>query len=795
MVKFKWGSIIFILTAVSLFSVQYLAADTNLSTSPLETFTGQLEILIADNFETNTSQRMYSVIVKQESGGYQTFSLSFGSDPPNHDLQSGDMVSVEGRFIGNTIAVDSIQREAGVNLPKIKAQADIYAEAPPPMEVRNAVVLIVSMTDAANSHTAETLAAELYTNPQSMDGLYRASSYQQLSFDPDTDGDGNPDIFGPFTITDNGRDDCDTNAWAAAADEAATNAGIDLSLYQHKVYSLPSDVACNWAGLGSIGCFGDRCRVWVKSSRGEYFAHELGHNLGWRHATTDPDNDGNVDVEYGDHSGIMGMPYWAQANAPHRDQKNWFDAFPGTLVSPTCSDTFRLEALELADVNDEPDGIRAIKIAKPDTNEFYYLSYRREIGTYPSTAEYANKVNVHRYNDRGGKTHHITNLGRGDRFEDMDNGITVTATAAGGSSAAVDIDLPNDSPAADFSYSRNHLEVQFNNSSSDTDDGVESYFWDFGDGNTSNEADPSHTYADGGTFAVELTVTDTCGETDSRTRNVQVAANNAPVADFSASANKLAVRFSDASTDSDGEIQSRQWDFGDGLSSNETNPNHVYAAPGTYQVTLTVIDDDGAQNTTAPKEVAVVGNVPPTAGFCFSTDFSFVQFTDLSTDSDGTVDAHLWDFGDSATSIEAAPGHTYATSGTYTVTLTVTDNDGDTHTVSQIVSVSAPIVPAAIPDFTFNTNGLSVQFTDNSSGSINSYLWDFGDSATSDEASPSHTYSQAGTFTVGLKVTNTAGSNTVTKEVTVSPDTVTPTAQSSGGGGGGGGGCFIANLN
>jgi PKD repeat protein len=788
MVEIKWGFIIRMLIGVSLLSAPSQAADTPTAPPDAQTYTGQLVVYAADNFETNTSHRHYSIRIRRQDGGYRTFTLTF-STLPSRDLQTGDMVLIQGRMSANTIAVDAIQREpADARTATIDPEAEMYAELPPPMEVRRAVVLIVSMADAANTDTAEGLAAEIYTNPQSVDGLYRASSYQQLSFNPDSDNDGSPDIFGPFTIADNATDVCDERAWANAADTAAKAAGINLRQYQHRVYSLPSDANCNWAGLARIGCSDndppdpedpldtlDPCRAWIKSIpdeiRGEYYAHELGHNLGWRHATTDPDNDGNVDVEYGDESGIMGLPFWAQANAPHRDQKRWFDAFPGSLVSPVCSGTFHLDALEL-DPEVNPVGIQVIKIRKPDTNEFYYLSYRREIGAYPSKFEYANKINVHRYNDAGYFTHHITNLNQYDQFEDTHNGITVNATATGETMATVLVELPNDAPAAAFSYTDHHLEVRFDDSSNDPDGGINTYHWDFGDGTTSDEADPSHRYAGGGIYAVALTVTDNCGAADSQTRNVQVVPNNPPDSDFSFERDKLEVQFNNTSTDADGTISSFLWDFGDGSSSGDTNPSHTYTGAGTYSVTLTATDDDGDQGTVS-KEVTAVANVPPAASFSFTTDISFVQFSDQSTDSDGTLVSRRWDFGDGSTSAEAAPAHTYAASGTYAVTLTVTDDDGASHTDTQNVAVAAPIIPAAIPDFTFNTNGLSVQFTNSSTGAIDSHAWDFGDGASSTEGSPSHTYAAAGTYTVGLTVTNAAGSNTATKEVSV-PSAATP---------------------
>ncbi|MFQ6090634.1 MAG: PKD domain-containing protein, partial [Candidatus Bipolaricaulia bacterium] len=138
------------------------------------------------------------------------------------------------------------------------------------------------------------------------------------------------------------------------------------------------------------------------------------------------------------------------------------------------------------------------------------------------------------------------------------------------------------------------------------------------------------------------------------------------------------IQFTDQSTDPDGTIQSWSWDFGDGATSTERNPTHKYSAKGKYTVKLTVTDNGGLKNT-ATKTLAV-GIKPPIANFAFTPASprvgQTVQFTDQSTDPDGTIQSWSWDFGDGDSSTERNPKHQYAQKGTYTVKLTVTDNDG-----------------------------------------------------------------------------------------------------------------------
>ena len=168
--------------------------------------------------------------------------------------------------------------------------------------------------------------------------------------------------------------------------------------------------------------------------------------------------------------------------------------------------------------------------------------------------------------------------------------------------------------------------------------------------------------------------------------------NLPPTADFSFTATDLSVSFTDASSDSDGSVVSWIWDFGDGNSSADQNPVHVYAADGTYTVMLTVTDDMGATDNTS-QDVTVSsggGNEAPTADFTFAVTDLSVAFTDASTDSDGTVVSWSWDFGDGNSSTDQNPTHAYADYGAYTVSLTVTDDDGATGNTSQEVNVPDP---------------------------------------------------------------------------------------------------------
>src|SRR5204862_102043 len=161
-------------------------------------------------------------------------------------------------------------------------------------------------------------------------------------------------------------------------------------------------------------------------------------------------------------------------------------------------------------------------------------------------------------------------------------------------------------------------------------------------------------------------------------------------------------------------------------------------------------------------------NQPPVASFTFSCNGLGCDFTSTSSDPDGTVASYSWTFGDGGTSPARNPSHTYSTDGSYTVRLTVTDNQGAQSTpASQTVTVSAPPPPPPPPpnqppvaSFTFSCNGLGCDFTSTSSdpdGTVASYSWTFEIGRASRRGNPSHTYSADGSYTVRLTVTDDHG--------------------------------------
>jgi PKD repeat protein len=319
------------------------------------------------------------------------------------------------------------------------------------------------------------------------------------------------------------------------------------------------------------------------------------------------------------------------------------------------------------------------------------------------------------------------------------------------------------------------LVVRFVNQSTGN---INNYSWNFGDGSTSPEANPTHTFRNPGVYTVTLTVAGPGGRSNvSRQINVQSA--TPPVAAFTqdrtSGPSPLTVQFTDQST---GQIRSYEWNFGDGTTSGERNPRHTFTNVGTYNVILTITGPGGSssvtrqitvENTSVPAPRANFG-ANPTSGNVPLT----VQFTNQST---GNITAYTWEFGDGATSTDVSPTHTYANPGTYNVRL-IAVGPGGQSTAQATINATRPAnapVAAFTPSVTSGSIPLTVQFNNQSTGDITRYEWSFGDGS-STERNPSYTFTQPGTYTVRLTVTGPGGTSTAERTISATEPTVPTTA-------------------
>jgi PKD repeat protein len=348
-------------------------------------------------------------------------------------------------------------------------------------------------------------------------------------------------------------------------------------------------------------------------------------------------------------------------------------------------------------------------------------------------------------------------------------------------------------PHADFNSQCDGLTCQFTDASSDPDGQVTGWSWSFGDGSSpSNDRNPAHAYAGSGTYTVTLTATDNGGATNAASRQVKVNAphaNKAPEAEFEVHCTDLTCTFTDKSKDDDGNIASWHWDFGDGQSSNDQNPSHLYGAPGTYQVTLIATDNEGASDSkTHDAKPTAPPNQPPAAEFTWSCTDLDCAFTDGSSDSDGTIVGWSWDFDDGTGSASQSPSHSYTAGGTYRVKLTVTDNNGAEKSVQHDVTVAAPPppnqAPSAVSDnystpqdaaLTVAAPGVLANDTDPDGDPLTAQLVGPAANGTvSLQSDGSFTYSPNAGFTGDDSFTYTASDGSLTSTATVTITVSTP---------------------
>lgn len=306
---------------------------------------------------------------------------------------------------------------------------------------------------------------------------------------------------------------------------------------------------------------------------------------------------------------------------------------------------------------------------------------------------------------------------------------------------------------AAFEWESNDLVVHFIDHSDDDPDIVH-WYWNFGDGHSSDDPNPTHTFHHNGVYVVCLTVTNEFGCTDQVCHEVTVDSNEDCFADFGwqQQGNSFEVNFNDLSSQ-DPDIVSWHWSFGDGHFSEIQNPNHTYENPGIYTVCLLIENEFGCVADIC-HQVIVEGSLPG-----FQAIFIYVPtdqpleitFTDHSL-SDHDVITWLWDFGDGTTSNEISPTHTFSHGGLFTVCLIVTNTLGQISITCNDVFVIDPNACQISFDFTFEMIGRELQFSNTSFGLTNEtqYNWEFSDGYTSTDKDPAHVFPQPGIYEVCL---------------------------------------------
>jgi PKD repeat protein len=344
-------------------------------------------------------------------------------------------------------------------------------------------------------------------------------------------------------------------------------------------------------------------------------------------------------------------------------------------------------------------------------------------------------------------------------------------------------------PLADFNYdvTCRNAAVEFDDLSQSGAGGLISWKWDFGDpasgsNNTSSLQDASHIFSSASIYSVKLITYNTGGCSDTVTK--QVTIHELPMVNFTSAAGceNDSTQFISSTFVNENATVSRLWDFGDGYTSPEIDPYHIYASTGSYTVSLTVTDTAGCINSITH----VVSISPPPIAFFQSSALSCSNypmfFTDLSTVANSQFISWFWDFGDGSDTLINAPlnpdiSHIYTISGSYPVTLKVVTAQGCEAIFTQTVNVLAsPLAGFSFTNTCLNSAVSFVNLTSPNNGTaIVNYSWNFGDPGsglnnTSNLQNPQHIYNATGSYTVLLQSFNTNGCpDTISHVVTIQP--------------------------
>ena len=336
-------------------------------------------------------------------------------------------------------------------------------------------------------------------------------------------------------------------------------------------------------------------------------------------------------------------------------------------------------------------------------------------------------------------------------------------------------------PVADFVYAPDNPStadiVYFDSTSFDSDGDIVNCTWDFGDTIEAYGEHVSHQYSDNNTYTVRLTIRDNDGAAVYMEHMVNVS-NEPPVAGFiyepfEPSTSDL-VYFNSSSYDSDGIIVNWTWNFDDGNYSYTENTTHQYNANGSYTVNLTIRDDDNA--TSYDEHFIYVGNEHPIVNFTFvptlPSTFDLVYFNSTSYDIDGYIINWTWNFGDGNISFGENVTHQYSINSSYTVRLTVCDDDNASDFIEKIVYVGNQL---PVANFTIEPQSPTVSdlvYFNSTSYDIDGYIinwtWNFGDGNISFGENIVHQYEYKGQYVVRLEIIDDSGETTnVSKNVQI----------------------------
>ncbi len=378
---------------------------------------------IVDDHEDHTARTTYHLL---GAGGRRLVDLAPAGEVARKDHLHrliGSSVHVDGIMLGTTMLLD--------DSATIESQAATNARSASPLPAalsatvsgeQSTLVILGNLRDQTVQCTASQIEEQLFdATGFSMNRAYSESSRGLVSM--------TGRAIGPFTIGFDSAGVCDPDAWAGALDAAARAAGIEPSNYQRISYALPRVGNCGWTGLGALG--GPLpTPSWVLACENSgVFTHEIGHNLLFGHASSPTS-------EYGDYTDPMGAGGLVQFNAANRTMAGWVG---DARVNDVGSGSHSLVALE----NAATGAAQVLRLAKPDTGEFYYVSLRKTIGIDTRLLSgFDNTISIHRaLGAMPAKTVNVAVLAVGQEFRDDANGIRIAYQSVSGDVATVSVGI------------------------------------------------------------------------------------------------------------------------------------------------------------------------------------------------------------------------------------------------------------------------------------------------------------------------------------------------------------------
>jgi hypothetical protein len=369
---------------------------------------GLFKVIYEEDFVNEKSVIHY--LLEEMNGHGKSFKLHFAGEIPN--WKTDDHIMVKGHRLDENIVL-GLDSGATASTTASASSSLVAGE-------QKTAVILANFQNKSMECSAASVNSLMFSTVNS---YYKEVSFNHVSLA------GN--VLGPFTIPHNSTDSCSYSSWGSSLHNAALAAGIDLSAFTRLIYVFPNNSCSSTAsGYGTVG--GSPSKSWILGycDRKEVYAHEFGHNLGMHHAST-PTN------EYGDYSDVMGYSWSAffHQNAPHKVQMGWVPG--GNVVDVSQSGTYTLNMLEQSSASTQ-----ALKISKPDTQEFYFLGFRAPFNRDAAlTSTYAHKTNVHKFKGGSNKTYFLSGLGDGISFRDDLNGVSVTQVAHTATSSTVAVNF------------------------------------------------------------------------------------------------------------------------------------------------------------------------------------------------------------------------------------------------------------------------------------------------------------------------------------------------------------------